>query len=71
MGLLDQGLILRVSEDDPAAQDAQAQAGSDRPGRPRKEYSMSAIGRRVLDAETARMQALIAAARGRMGGERI
>ena len=69
--LLDQGLILRVSEDEPAAQNAQAQAAGDRPGRPRKEYSMSAIGRWVLDAETARMQALIAAARGRVGGERI
>ena len=59
--LLDQGLIERVPND------GEENTG---PGLPRKAYVLSKAGRRVLEAETRRMQALVAAARLRLGEER-
>ena len=59
--LLDQGLIERISADT---------EGSAGPGLPRKAYVLSEVGRRVLKAATNRMQALVAAARLRLGEER-
>jgi DNA-binding PadR family transcriptional regulator len=53
--LLDQGWILRV-----AAPDATG------PGRPRKDYELSELGRRILAAETNRLQALVSVARRRL-----
>ena len=60
--LLDQGLIERISKgtDDRTG-----------PGLPRKDYALSEIGRRVLRADTYRMQDLVAAARLRLGEEGI
>ena len=60
--LLDRALIERVPD----------QAGEEaHPGLPRKAYVLSELGRRVLEAETARMQALVAAARLRLGEARM
>ena len=59
--LLDQGLIERISDDTD---------NNTGPGLPRKAYVLSEIGRRVLEAETNRMQALVAVARLRLGEER-
>ena len=56
--LLDQGLIERLSEEP-----------EKHPGLPRKAYVLTANGRRVLVAETSRMQALVMAARLRLDGE--
>lgn len=58
--LLDQGLIKRVSNDE------DDNAG---PGLPRKAYILSKMGRRVLQAETDRLQALVATAHLRLGEE--
>lgn len=58
--LLDQGLIKRVPNDE------EENTG---PGLPRKAYILSKVGRRVLEAETSRMRALVAAARLRLGEE--
>src|SRR5262245_3842561 len=41
----------------------------DESGRPRKAYRLTRLGRRVLAAETARLEALVAAARLRHAGE--
>ena len=60
--LLDQGLIERVSGD--------SEPGS-HPGLPRKAYVLSELGRRILEAETDRMQALTAIARLRLTEEGI
>jgi DNA-binding PadR family transcriptional regulator len=57
--LLEQALIERVEE-------TEADAGANRPGRPRKAYRLTARGQRVLQAEIVRMQALLAAARQRL-----
>ena len=51
--LLDQGWIARC--------EAEANEGNT-PGRPRKTYKLTQIGRRVLEAEISRLDALIAAA---------
>lgn len=59
--LLDQGLIERVAD---AAKD-------NHPGRPRKLYRLTARGLRVMQAETARLQALLVAAQQRLGAEGI
>jgi DNA-binding PadR family transcriptional regulator len=56
--LLDQGLIERVPNDE------EANTG---PGLPRKAYGLSQTGRRILEAETRRMQTLVATARLRLG----
>lgn len=58
--LLDQGLIKRVPSDE------DNNAG---PGLPRKAYILSKTGRRVLQAETDRLQALVATAHLRLGEE--
>jgi DNA-binding PadR family transcriptional regulator len=56
--LLDQGLIERLSEEP-----------EKHPGLPRKAYILTANGRRVLVAETNRMQDLVTSARLRLDGE--
>ena len=43
--------------------------GKDESGRPRKEYTLTDTGRRILQAEVARMQTLIRAARIRSAPE--
>jgi DNA-binding PadR family transcriptional regulator len=55
--LLDQGLVERITTagDDGAA-----------PGRPRKFYRLTQTGRRVLNAELARLQGLVATAQRRL-----
>jgi DNA-binding PadR family transcriptional regulator len=60
--LLDQALIERV-EEMTAAEDM------NHPGRPRKSYRLTLRGQRVVDAEIARLQDLIAAAQRRLGRE--
>lgn len=54
--LLDQGLIERVEE-----------AAGKGPGKPRKVYRLTHLGRQVIEAEAARLQALASAARRQMG----
>lgn len=56
----DQGLIERIT--DPAA-------GDQRPGLPRKVYKLTRLGRRVLEAETARLEKLVSAGRERLSPE--
>lgn len=58
--LLDQGLVARITTvgDDGAA--------PGRPGRPRKFYRLTQTGRRVLNAELARLQGLVATAQRRL-----
>jgi len=58
--LLDQGLIERVPNDE------EENTG---PGLPRKAYILSETGRRVLEAETDRLQSLVAVAHLRLGEE--
>ena len=58
--LLDQGLIERVSNEE------EENTG---PGLPRKAYILSETGRRVLEAETDRLQSMIAVAHLRLGEE--
>jgi DNA-binding PadR family transcriptional regulator len=55
--LLDQELIERLSED-----------GDDdpNPGLPRKSYALTELGRRVLEAETVRLQGMVKEARLRL-----
>ena len=57
--LLDQDLIERLDdgEDDPS------------PGLPRKSYALTGLGRRVLEAETARLQGMVKEARLRLREE--
>ena len=55
--LLDQGLIQRVPNDE---------GENTRPGLPRKAYVLTENGRRVLEAETTRLQSLVAAAHVRL-----
>jgi DNA-binding PadR family transcriptional regulator len=57
--LLEQGWIVRVDEGDLA--DA---------GRPRKEYRLSDLGRRILNAEISRLEELVQVAHYRTQGER-
>jgi len=59
--LLDQGLVARVTAagddgDDPPSH----------PGRPRKLYQLTGDGRHLLNAETARLKGLVAAAQQRL-----
>lgn len=60
--LLDQALIERVIATGP-------DEGNGRPGRPRKAYRLTPRGGQVVRAETARLDSLLAAARGRLGVE--
>ena len=57
--LLDQELIERLSDDE---QDAG-------PGLPRKSYALTDLGRRVLEAETVRLQGMVKEARLRLKEE--
>jgi DNA-binding PadR family transcriptional regulator len=66
--LLDQELIQRV--DFPEPQDDKSGAEK-HPGKPRKAYRLLTRGRRVLEAETERMQNLVAAAGRRLGKESL
>jgi DNA-binding PadR family transcriptional regulator len=61
--LLDQDWIERVEE--PAPRDEQAE-----PGRPRKAYRLTRVGRRSLEAETARLERLVITARVRRAARR-
>ncbi len=56
--LLDQGWIARLEGEEP-----------DESGRPRKEYELTDLGRRLLAAETRRLENLVALARLRSAGE--
>ncbi|MGB8212285.1 MAG: helix-turn-helix transcriptional regulator [Anaerolineales bacterium] len=59
--LLEDGWIERAGEEpDP-----------DETGRPRKVYALTGLGRRILAAETRRLQSLVAAAQLRSTGEEI
>jgi DNA-binding PadR family transcriptional regulator len=60
--LLDQGWIDRVEE---GAND-EANGATARPGKPRKAYRLTLQGRRVVQAETVRLQALLTAAQRRL-----
>jgi DNA-binding PadR family transcriptional regulator len=60
--LLDQGLIERVPNDE-------GENTGPGPGLPRKAYILSETGRRVLEAETGRLQSLVAVAHLRLGEE--
>lgn len=60
--LREQGLIRRLQDE---------RDGDGGPGLPRKRYALTALGRRILEAETARMQELVTSARLRLGQERI
>jgi DNA-binding PadR family transcriptional regulator len=59
--LLDQGLVARVT----FSNNDDATAGH--PGRSRKLYQLTHNGRRVLQAELARLQGLVASAQQRLG----
>lgn len=56
--LLEKGLIKRITDE------TKQNTG---PGLPRKAYVLTEIGRRVLGAETNRLQTLVTAARSRLG----
>jgi DNA-binding PadR family transcriptional regulator len=58
--LVEQGWIERFEGDQP-----------DESGRPRKEYRLTRLGRRLFDAEFARLENLVAVARLRAGGEPV
>jgi len=60
--LLERALIERVPDGSEA---------DEHPGRPRKAYVLSELGRRVLEADIARMRALVAKAQLRLGEGRI
>jgi len=66
--LLDQGLIERVSDN---TEITKTLKGRSHPGKPRKAYRLTKNGRQVLEAETKRMQSLVAAAQQRLGEKRI
>lgn len=57
--LLDQGWIARWEGE---------QDEADTPGRPRKTYTLTHVGRRVLEAEIARLDAIVTAAQPRTAG---
>lgn len=59
--LLDQGLVARTT----AVKDADG--GVSHPGRPRKIYQLTDSGRRVLNAELARLQKLVDTAQQQLG----
>ena len=58
--LLDQGLVTRVMTG------SDGDAAASHPGRPRKLYRLTDAGQRVLGAEFARLQALVATAQRRL-----
>ena len=66
--LLDQALIERVEADEVGM--GEEAEGPGHPGRPRKTYRLTRRGIRALEAETARMQTLVAVTRRQLGQER-
>jgi DNA-binding PadR family transcriptional regulator len=58
--LLEQGWIIRVDE-----------VESDESSRPRKAYVLTRLGRRVLEAEVARLESLVTVAQLRTLGEQV
>jgi DNA-binding PadR family transcriptional regulator len=62
--LLEQGVIERVDE----TEENEGKESS-HPGKPRKAYHLTHLGRGVLEAEAARMRSLAAAALQRLGEE--
>jgi DNA-binding PadR family transcriptional regulator len=58
--LLDQELIERLGDDEPDTG----------PGLPRKSYALTELGRRVLEAETIRLQGMVREARLRLREDR-
>jgi DNA-binding PadR family transcriptional regulator len=60
--LLEQGWIVRWEGDGDDA------TSKETPGRPRKTYTLTRVGRRVLEAEIDRLHAIVAAAQPRMAG---
>jgi DNA-binding PadR family transcriptional regulator len=63
--LLAQGWIARLSEM------VRPAASAIHPGRPRKAYTLTDLGRRILNAEIGRLHALIAVARLRTAEEQV
>jgi len=57
--LLEDGWIARAGED----------PEPDESGRPRKTYTLTELGRRILEAETVRLQSLVTIAKKRSAGE--
>jgi DNA-binding PadR family transcriptional regulator len=57
--LLDQGMIERLDDEEPAEAMRSGTAKPLYPGKPRKAYRLTTFGRSVLAAETERMQALV------------
>lgn len=55
--LLERGWVVRLEDDDPES------------GRSKKAYELTALGRRLLTAETARMEALVSTANLRLAEE--
>ena len=64
--LLDQGLIERIPGE--VFSPAPIQEARNHPGKPRKTYRLTRTGRRVLEAETTRMQHLVEKANLRLAG---
>jgi DNA-binding PadR family transcriptional regulator len=64
--LLDQGLIERIPGEEFAR--SPNQESRNHPGKPRKAYRLTPTGRRVLEAETTRLQRLVEKARLRLAG---
>ncbi|MCL4561600.1 MAG: PadR family transcriptional regulator [Chloroflexi bacterium] len=63
--LLDQGLIERLADVEPASEETQESIVHR--GKPRKAYRLTDAGRKLLQAETQRMQRLVATVGQRMG----
>jgi len=63
--LVEQGWIERFEEQLPPTGDPVP----DESGRPRKEYRLTGLGRRIFDADYARLQSLVAAVQLRSAGE--
>lgn len=66
--LLENGWIRRV-DDVKRAPTEQASDSPNGPGRPRKDYALTDLGRRILEAETERLGALLAVAQLRTVGK--
>ena len=67
--LLDQGWIVRVADNVRIAGVEQAVVNGVHPGRPRKAYMLTDLGRRILNAEIDRLQTLVSIARLRTAEE--
>jgi DNA-binding PadR family transcriptional regulator len=65
--LLDQGMIVQVTDDEPPEAD---ETGSAADGRVRRLYALTQTGWRVLEAEARRLESCLTALQVRLGGER-